>query len=259
MIESVTVNGMTMRYSKSGEGEKTFIVIPGISLKSVLASERAAQKPYKKISNDHTVYIFDRREDFSDDYNLFQMSEDTAQAIKSLGIKKAGFFGMSQGGMIAQLIAINHPELVDRLILGSTTSRLDDNSKAVFNRWIELAKPESIKELIFQFVTDVYSEQFCENYRDALVSMMSDATAEDIKRLKIMSKACFDISTYEDLSKIKCPCLVLGSRKDKLFGPDRQDELASGLNAKTFFYEEFSHGLYDETKDFIEHIIQFIS
>lgn len=259
MIESVTVNGMTMRYSKSGEGEKTFIVIPGISLKSALASERVAQKPYKKIASDRTVYIFDRRNNLTDDYNLFQMAEDTATAIKAAGITHADFFGMSQGGMIAQLIGINHPQLVDRLILGSTTSRLDDNSKAIFSRWMELSKPESIKELIFQFVTDVYSEQFCENYRDALVSMMSDATAEDIRRLKIMSKACFDISTYEDLSKIKCPCLVLGSRKDKLFGPDRQDELASGLNAKTFFYEEFSHGLYDETKDFVDHIIQFIS
>ena len=83
MIESVTVNEMTMHYSKFGEGEKTFIVIPGISLKSALASERAAQKPYKKIAADHTVYIFDRRENFSDDYNLFQMAEDTATAIKA--------------------------------------------------------------------------------------------------------------------------------------------------------------------------------
>ncbi|MBQ0161938.1 MAG: alpha/beta hydrolase [Treponema sp.] len=259
MIESVNVNGMTMKYSKFGEGEKNFVIIPGVSLKSVLPNEHAIMKQYKKIAADHTVYLFDRKESFSDDYNLFQMAEDTALAIKAAGITHADFFGTSQGGMISQLIAINHPDLVDRLILGSTTSRLDDNSKSIFNRWMELAKPEKVRDLIYQFVTDVYSDEFCENYRDALVSMMSDATEEEIRRFKIMSKACFDISTFDDLSKIKCPCLVLGSRKDKLFGPDRQNELARGLNAKTFFYEGYSHGVYDETKDFIDHLLSFLA
>ncbi|MBQ0002687.1 MAG: alpha/beta hydrolase [Treponema sp.] len=259
MIESVNINGMKMKYSKFGEGKKTLIIVLGISLKSVLASERAVQKPYKKFFTDYTIYLFDRRDDFPEDYNLFQMAEDTVTAIKSLNITQADFFGTSQGGMICQLIAIKYPELVKKLVLGSSTSRLDDSSKAVFNRWIELSKPETVRELIFQFVTDVYSEEFCNNYRDALVTMMSDATDEDIRRLKIMSKACFDISTFDELSKIKCPCFVIGSRKDKLFGPERQDELASGLNAKTFFYEDFSHGLYDETRDFTDHILSFLS
>lgn len=259
MIESITVDGMTMRYSKFGEGEKILVIIPGISLKSVLPNEHSIQKQYKKIAENHVIYLFDRRENIPDDYNLYQMAEDTALAIKTAGITHADFFGTSQGGMISQLIAINHPELVDKLVLGSSTSRLDDNSKSIFNRWIQLAKPETIRDLIYTFVTDVYSEQFCENYRDALVSMMSDATEEELRRFIIMSKACFDISTYDKLSKIKCPCFVLGSRKDKLFGPDRQDELAEGLKAQTFFYEEYSHGVYDETKDFTERLLSFLS
>lgn len=259
MAETLKTDSFEMRYSKFGEGEKIFVIIPGISLKSVLNSEGAVIRQYKKIAANHTCYLFDRITKFPQEYSVKQMAEDTALAMQKLNIKNAVIFGTSQGGMIAQSIAINHPELVSKLILASTASKINEKAKNIFDSWVLYAKTKPVQELISLFVSDVYSEEFCETYKNALISILSDATEEEISRFTIMSDACLGLSTYDELEKIKCPAFVLGSRQDKLFDMQTQTELAQKLGAQTFFYDNLSHGFYDEDRHFVEKILDFVN
>ena len=45
------------------------------------------------------------------------MAHDQARAMASLGLERAAIMGVSQGGMIAQYLAIDFPRLVDRLVI----------------------------------------------------------------------------------------------------------------------------------------------
>lgn len=59
-------------------------------------------------------------------YSLDDMAADAAALLSALGIKQAHIVGASMGGMIAQLIAINHPENTKSLVsIMSTTGRRD--------------------------------------------------------------------------------------------------------------------------------------
>jgi pimeloyl-ACP methyl ester carboxylesterase len=59
-------------------------------------------------------------------YTLDDMAEDAAGLLDALQIKKAHICGISMGGMIAQTIAIHHPDLVHSLIsIYSTTGNPD--------------------------------------------------------------------------------------------------------------------------------------
>ena len=56
-------------------------------------------------------------------YNINKfMALDIAAAMDTLGIKNADIFGVSQGGMIAQYLAIDRPDLVNKLVLAVTLS-----------------------------------------------------------------------------------------------------------------------------------------
>ena len=59
-------------------------------------------------------------------YHLDDMAADAAGLLKALGIARAHIVGASMGGMIAQLVAINHPDVTKSLIsIMSTTGRPD--------------------------------------------------------------------------------------------------------------------------------------
>ena len=53
-------------------------------------------------------------------YTIRQMAADQAAAMKSLGIDRASVLGVSQGGMVAQYLAIDYPEMIEKLILAVT-------------------------------------------------------------------------------------------------------------------------------------------
>jgi pimeloyl-ACP methyl ester carboxylesterase len=78
-------------------------------------------------------------------YQLEDMAKDAAELLTALGIKSAHIVGASMGGMIAQLVAINHPDVTKSLIsIMSTTARRD----------LPPAKPEAMAALMAQPASD---------------------------------------------------------------------------------------------------------
>jgi 3-oxoadipate enol-lactonase len=73
-----------------------------------------------------TVVIFDNRGSGRSDvppgpYTTAQMADDTASLLDDLEIPKAHVLGVSLGGMVAQEVALRHPQRVERLVLGCTS------------------------------------------------------------------------------------------------------------------------------------------
>ena len=130
-INSVKSDNIDMEYLKFGSGEKNLVIIPGLSIKSVLLSAEGVVSAYNAFADDYTVYLFDRNKIIREHYTVDDMAEETAFAIKTIGIKNADFFGVSQGGMIAECIAIKYPELVHKMVLGSTMARVNETVKRI--------------------------------------------------------------------------------------------------------------------------------
>jgi len=57
----------------------------------------------------------------ADELTIPLMAEDAAGLLREIGIPRAHVLGISMGGMIAQELALNHPEAVQGLVLGCTT------------------------------------------------------------------------------------------------------------------------------------------
>ena len=108
-----------MYYVSFGSGKRNLIVLPGLSdgLATVKGKAWLLHFPYRRYLKDYKVYIFSRKNKMPENYTIRQMADDQVLAMKKLGLNKANILGVSQGGMIAQYIAINHPETVDKLIL----------------------------------------------------------------------------------------------------------------------------------------------
>ena len=115
----------SMEYIRFGTGAKTLIMLPGLgdSLRSMQGTALPMALMYRVFAKDFTVYVFSRKKNLPQGYTTRDMAKDQAEVITHLGIKKADIIGVSMGGMIAQHLAIDYPEMVNKLILAVTCAR----------------------------------------------------------------------------------------------------------------------------------------
>lgn len=257
-VLTAKANGIEMDYCSFGTGKRTFIIIPGLSLKSVMTSAGAVVHAYKMFAEDFTVYLFDRRKNVADSYSVREMASDTAEIMKSLGITDADIFGASQGGMIAQCLAVDYPELVHSIVLGSSCSRANERVKEICGEWCSLAEKHDVKSLNHSFFENIYSDAFLERYGKALAMFEEQGTPEECDRFVIFSQACIDFDIYGELEKIKCPVLVLGAENDKVLTREASEEISEKLGCECYIYEGYGHAVYDEAPDYKERIMNFL-
>ncbi|HYV52278.1 MAG TPA: alpha/beta hydrolase [Candidatus Eisenbacteria bacterium] len=120
-LKKVRVGDIDIAYKMFGKGEPILLISgAGGNMNSWDPST------LRSLSSNHTVIIFDNRgvantTTGSKAFSIQQFANDTVGLLNVLKIQKADVLGHSMGGIIAQQLAVTHPEKVNRLILVSTT------------------------------------------------------------------------------------------------------------------------------------------
>ena len=258
-VATAVAGEVEMDYCCFGKGENIFVIIPGISAKKVTPNAEAIAQGFEIFSKDYTVYLFDIRNNIPDSYSVQEMAADTAAVIRSLGLKDVNIFGASMGGMIAQYIAVDNPDLVKSLVLGSTFARINPDTHDVLEQWIELAKTGDGYELNKAFSYQIYSEATMEAYKDAVLANGNDISEDELARFVICASAILDFDVYDRLDEISCDVLVLGCEGDRVTTEDGARELAKKLDCESYFYgPEYGHAVFDEAPDYRSRILEFI-
>lgn len=257
VIDKVVTDRFEMKYAKFGKGERTAVILPGLSVKSVVDSGEAVASAYKSMIEDYTVYLFDRRTVCPQGYTIKDMADDTAEAFDVLGLKDIYIFAVSQGGMIAQSLVLNHPEFARKLVLCSTVSGITEDNSKVIREWIKYAEEGDEESLDRSISNTVYSDDFNEKYGDFIVKLISGASEEELKRFIILAKSMDGFDVTDRLGEIRCPTLVIGSKADKVFDYKYVAEVAEKSGALMKTYEGYSHAVYDETPDCLKEVLKF--
>ena len=259
LVKSVSVDGVQMDYIQFGTGEKSFVIIPGLSVHSVMGSAAAVADAYSMFADEYTIYLFDVPKDLQDGVTVRSIAEDTAKAMSTIGISSADILGVSFGGMVSQYIAIDHPELVNKLILASTLSKPNAAAIATMQRWRTMADEKNEQGLIESFLNDVYSTATLNAYRDVLIAANQGVSDAEFERLVTLIDACLNFSCYDELSKIQCPVLVIGSMGDRVLAPVGSEEIAEAIGCEIYMYDEnYGHGVYDEAPDYKQRCLNFL-
>lgn len=248
-----------MDYLQFGNGNKIFVILPGLSIKSVLLSANNIEKAYSQFTENFTVYLFDRAKHLPEHYSVDEMAQDTLEAIHILNLQDLFLFGASQGGMMALKMAETEPQLVKKLVVSSSASRIDAKSQKKIDEWVALAENAEIEKLNSSFIDSCYSEDFAKKYKPVLMEAMKDVSENELKRFLILAKSGSNFDAYTNLEKIICPVLVTGSINDKVLSPSASLEIAEKLHCQIHMYKGFGHASYDEAPDFKENMLKFFS
>lgn len=255
---NLKINHTEMRYIMFGRGTKPLVMIQGLNTRTIEGMAVPLAYMYRIFAKDYKVYLFDRRMNLSENVTVRDLAADIGMAMDALKIKNADIFGISQGGMIAQYLAVDRPDLVSKVVLAVTLSRNNDTVKAVIKDWIEMAEQGDIKGLVADMASRMYSGAYVKRYKPFMPLLTILQKPKDVRRFILLAKACLTCDAYEELEQIKCPVFVIGGQQDQVVTGKASREIAEKIGCKIYMYENLGHAAYEEAKDFNSRVYQFL-
>lgn len=226
-------------YARIGSGPRNLVIFKGLDFRHK-PSSGLWYRWVRRFVKDFTVYLVGRKPSLPTGYSMRDMSEDYATMIKEEFGEPVDIMGVSTGGPIAQHFAVDHSNLIHRLVLAMTGYRLSENGKQIMRHLGGLVQQGKFRtaaagmasalmprpRLLFKSLFWLLGKRVVgvpDNPSDGLVEI----EAEDKHDFK------------ERLAEIKVPTLVIGGEED-FFYPIR--ETAAGIpNAKLILYEGVGH------------------
>ncbi len=219
----ITVNDIRMYYELHGAGDP-LVLIMGL--------RRNAEWWFRQIpalSERFQVLAFDNRgagrtDKPETDYSIGMFADDTAGLMKALGLDRAHILGISMGGYIAQELAVNYPDRVNRLLIGCTGSggkravRMSDERMARFIENKGLTPEEILRKDMDIYFSDGFirdNPEFIESFIE--ISMRYYQPPDAFLR---QWNACLNHDTTNRLHTIALPTMIMTGDDDPLVPPE---------------------------------------
>jgi pimeloyl-ACP methyl ester carboxylesterase len=244
-MQQARINGVELAYDLQGAGEPLVLIHGAQGDRSMFAGIAPA------FATQFQVLTFDQRgsgqsEKPDMEYSIAMLADDTAVLMEHVGFASAHIVGVSMGGMIAQELALRHPRMVRSLVLGCTTPggpkavRLGGDALTNAYSTTPMSAEERGKALAEAAFTKGYIEQHPE-----IIPAMIEARRQrplDPLALAHRMKAAYAHDTYDRLSQIVCPTLVITGKDDVLISWENSRILAERiLVAKLVLLEPAGH------------------
>lgn len=252
-----TDSGYTMVYGKIYGGKKAFVMLPGVSLTSVLNSIDAIEDGYKVFLDEYTIYVFDNCAKVLEGDSIEIEADRDIKLFDHLNIKDAYVLATSHGGMIAQVVASKRPDLIQKLILASSCMKTNDKRTEVLKKWDEMACNYEIEKLNTDFYQKLFSQEFYDRNYEIIQESLRNGTKEECDNFALTLRTMYDVDISDFTKKIKSKTLAIGAEKDCIFGPDSSLEIAKTIPCDVYIYEGYYHAVYDEAPDYKDRIAEF--
>ena len=251
-----------MEYLRFGTGKQILLMLPGLG--DGLRSSRGLALPtaivYRMYAREYTVYLLSRKQSMPQGCTTADMARHVAQAMDLLGIEKAHLLGISMGGMIAQHLAADFPEKVEKLILAVTAPRCNPVLEESVTLWMDQARRGDHTALLDSSLRRIYSPGYYQKQQWLIPLLGLTTKPGSYDRFLIMAQACLDHDASGKLPSITAPTLILGGGRDSVLGSEAAGALAAAIpGAALRIFPQWGHGLYEEAPEFHKEVLDFLA
>jgi len=254
-LSRAVVNGIEIHYKTKGQGEPLVLIGGFDSPLQTWGRQTAVLKKYFK------VITFDSRGTGRSSkpigpYSVAVMAEDVIKLMDLLKIEKAHIVGVSLGGLVSQEIAIQYPQRVEKLVLGTTFAYISEASGPT---------PDMLRLMnlpFFQMLDGMAGLMLNRKWYRTLLLPIAYIKNRLAHRAAILGKreAANNFDLSQSLPGILSPTLILTGTADRVILPSSSNILKRLIpGSKMVMVENGSHMFFiEKAKAFNRAVLDFL-
>jgi pimeloyl-ACP methyl ester carboxylesterase len=260
-MAKVEVRDIEIAYNTEGSGEPVVLIAGFTAVKETWELQVA------ELSKHFRVISFDNRGVGETTvptapFSIADMAADTAGLMDALGIDSAHFFGVSMGGLIAQVLALDYPERVKKVALGCTTHggrHAVQPEREVMEILAKASDPTiPVEESVRLRLPVIFAERSMREEPERLEEFVRLAirywpTPEGAAG-QFAALSVFNVKRR--LGEIRRPVLAITGSEDRMMPPENSRLLAEGIQgAEHYVVDGAGHSFFLEKPDEVNGVL----
>jgi len=223
------------------------------------------------IAGRHRVIAFDNRgvgaSGGSVPHSVEEMGQDAIAFIRAMGLEQVDLLGFSLGGAVAQMVALQAPELVRRMILAGTGPRgaggVEEITKIAAGAYVKSALTLKDARAFLFFPRNAEGKRAAKDYfarlkertqgRDRRISLQA-------RRAQLKAIRAAGLHEPDDLSVITQPVFVVNGDHDLMVASSHSADMARRIpNSRLTIYPNSGHGgIFQHHWEFVPEVLEFL-
>ena len=262
-MAKIQANGVDFYYELYGKGEP-LVLISGYD-----GNHTQWADFIEPITKKYKLLIFDNQgvgqtSDEGNPLTIEDMADNTVALCKKLGLGKFSVAGHSMGGSIAQMIAVRHPKVINKLILSCSSAKWNDVTIYAFETIFKLIENNVSAELLYEIFTPwCYGRDFLNNYEKMEFrkkTILENPYPSSVTNMRRQFLALKQFDSRSQIKKITAPTLVISAFEDLVALPKDTKILIDNIpNAITKEFNSGHMATLERTDKWIDCVMNFLN
>ncbi|NOX72195.1 MAG: 3-oxoadipate enol-lactonase [Alphaproteobacteria bacterium] len=218
-MQMIDINGVTLHYSDQGPKDGA----PLVFANSLGTDYRLWDQIMPLLPDGLRVIRYDKRGHGLSSgpdapYFMGDLVADLAGLMDALAVRNAVLVGLSIGGMIAQGLAAERPDLLKAMVLSNTGAKI--GNEAIWDERIKAARKGGIDALAEAQLRRWFSQGFRENRPEEFAAWSAMLRRTWIEGFIGCSAAIAETDLYDSTARLSLPTLGIASSEDGSTPPD---------------------------------------
>ena len=147
-------------------------------------------------------------------YTLEQLADDAHALLRHLKVQRTHWVGLSLGGMIGQVLALRHPEVLDHVVIADSNGHVPPAGQAMWAERAALARSQGMGALVEGTMGRWFTPAFAERDPQTHARIAAQLTATPAAGYAACCAAICGLDTLGQLPRLRHPALVMVGEDD---------------------------------------------